>query len=282
MNHLWTLLRTTFSAWSDHEAPRLGAALAFYAVLSLAPLVILAIAILGLFFSQGAARDQLLGQVQGIAGLQGAEAVKAMIEHGQKSASSTLGSVLGVITLFFGASGFFGELHAALNKMGNVKADTQGLWTTIRDRFFSFGMVLASGFFLLLLLLASSALEALGRSSQGLPVVSPFTLHIIDLAISFGVTSSLFALIYRYVPAKRLAWRTVWIGGAMTAVLFTIGKFLIGLYLGKAGVGSAYGAAGSLVAVTVWVYYSSMIILFGAEFTYVLASGAGEPEVNHP
>ncbi|HEY4085542.1 MAG TPA: YihY/virulence factor BrkB family protein [Bryobacteraceae bacterium] len=273
MNHLWTLLKTTFNAWNDHEAPRLGAALAFYAVLSLAPLVILAIAILGLFFSQGAARDELLTQVRNITGFQTAEAVRAMIEHGQKSGSGAVGSIIGLITLLFGASGIFGELHSALNKMENVNADTQGLGATIRDRIFSFGMVLAAGFLLLLSMMASSAMEALGRSSQGLPLPA-FALQTMDVAISFGVATALFALIFRYVPAKRLAWRTVWIGGAMTALLFTIGKFLIGLYLGKAAVGSAYGAAGSLVAVTVWVYYSSMIFLFGAEFTYVLASGA--------
>jgi membrane protein len=274
MNRLWTLLKTTFNAWSDHEAPRLGAALAFYAVLSLAPLVILAITILGFFFSQGAARDELLTQVRNITGFQAAEAVRTMIEHGQKSASGAVGSVIGVITLLFGASGVFGELQAALNKMENVKAGTQGLWATIRERFFSFGMVLAAGFLLLISLMASSAMEALGKSSQGLLPLPEFALQILDMATSFGVTTALFALIFRYVPAKRLAWRTVWMGGAMTAVLFTIGKFLIGLYLGKAAVGSAYGAAGSLVAVTVWVYYSSMIFLFGAEFTYVLASGA--------
>ena len=272
MNHLWTLLKTTFTAWSDHEAPRLGAALAFYAVLSLAPLVILAIAILGLFFSQGAARDELLAQVRNITGFESAEAVRAMIEHGQESASGALGSLIGVITLLFGASGVFGELHAALNKMENVKADTQGLGATIRERAFSFGMVLAAGFLLLISLMAGSAMEALGKSSQEFLPAPAFALQTLDVAVSFGIATALFALIFRYVPAKRLAWRTVWIGGAMTALLFTIGKFLIGLYLGKAAVGSAYGAAGSLVAVTVWVYYSSMIFLFGAEFTYVLAS----------
>jgi membrane protein len=134
-------------------------------------------------------------------------------------------------------------------------------------------MVLAAGFLLLISLMASSAMEALGKSSQEFLPVPAFALHTIDVAISFGIATALFALIFRYVPAKRLAWRTVWMGGAMTAVLFTIGKFLIGLYLGTAAVGSAYGAAGSLVAVTVWIYYSSMIFLFGAEFTYVLASG---------
>jgi membrane protein len=240
----------------------------------MAPLVLLAIAILGLFFSQGAARDELLSQVQNITGFQTAEAVRAMIEHGQKSAPGAVGSVIGVITLLFGASGVFGELHAALNKMGNLKVDSHGLWATIRERFFSFGMVLAAGFLLLLSLMASSAMEALGRSSQWLLPLPPWALQTMDMAISFGVTTALFALVFRYVPAKRLAWRSVWIGGSMTAILFTIGKFLIGLYLGKAAVGSAYGAAGSLVAVTVWVYYSSMIFLFGAEFTYVLASEA--------
>lgn len=278
MNRLWTLLKTTFTAWSDHEAPRLGAALAFYAVLSLAPLVILAIAILGLFFSQGTAREELVSQVRSLTGFEGAGALKVLIEHGQKSASDAIGSAAGVLTLLFGASGVFGELHAALNKMANVKPDTEGVWATIKARFFSFGMVLAAGFFLLLSLVASSALTALSRSSQALLPLPAFVLQTMDTAISLALTAALFALVFRYVPAKRVAWRTVWMGGVLTAVLFTIGKFLIGLYLGKAAVGSAYGAAGSLVAVTVWVYYSSMIFLFGAEFTYVLASGAEQDE----
>ena len=274
MNHLWTLLKTTFTAWSDHEAPRLGAALAFYAVLSLAPLVILAIAILGLFFSEGAARDELLSQVRNITGFQSAEVVRSMIEHGQKSVSGAMGSAIGLITLLFGAAGVFGELHAALNKMENVKPDTQGLRAAIKERVFSFGMVLAAGFLLLASWMASYAMEALVRSSQGELPLPAFALQILDVAVSFGLATALFALIFRYVPANRLAWRTVWTGGAITAILFTIGKFLIGLYMGKAAVGSAYGAAGSLVAITVWIYYSSMIFLFGAEFTYVLASEA--------
>jgi membrane protein len=282
MNRLWKLLKTTFTAWSDHEAPRLGAALAFYGVLSLAPLAVLAIAVLELFFSQGAARHELLSHVRSMTNFESADAVNALIEHGQKPASGAIGSAVGVLTLLFGASGVFGELHSALNRMANVKPDTEGLWGTIQARLFSFGMVLAAGFLLLLALMTGSALTALGRTSRAMLPVSPVTLQTINEAISLAIAAALFALIFRYVPAKRAGWRAVWVGGAMTAVLFTIGKFLIALYLGKAAVGSAYGAAGSLVAVTVWVYYSSMIFLFGAEFTYVLASGPPEAGAGRP
>lgn len=272
---IWSVLRQTFAAWKEDEAPRLGAALAFYMVLSLAPLVIIVIGIVGLIFGHSAAPTQLLTQVESMIGHQGAEAVKAMIVHGGKPASGAIATILGLITLLFGASGVFGELREALNIMWDVKPETGGgLWGTIKQRFFSFSMVLGVGFLLLVSLLMSAALAALGKVFGGLLQMPGFVLTAIDLGVSLGAITVLFALIFRYVPATRVAWRNVWIGGAATAVLFTMGKFLIGLYLGKAAVGSAYGAAGSLVVVIVWVYYSAMIFLFGAEFTHVLASEA--------
>ncbi len=220
------------------------------------------------------AQNQILGQVQGMIGPQGAEAVKQMIEHGQKASSGAVASILGVLTLLFGASGVFGELRESLNKMWDVEPENAGgVWGTIKQRFFSFGMVLAVGFLLLVSLLISAALAALGKFFGGLLPMPGFVLNAIDFTISLGAIAVLFALIFRYVPATRAAWRSVWIGAVVTALFFTIGKFLIGIYLGKAAVGSAYGAAGSLVVVIVWVYYSAMIFLFGAEFTHVLDSG---------
>ena len=271
-NNLWALLRKTFASWSEHEAQRLGAALAFYAVLSLAPLVILVIAIVAMIFGHSGAQDQIIAQVQGLIGQAGATAVKGMIESARKPAAGAVASTIGVITLLFGASGVFGELRSALNKMWDVKPPTgAGIWGTIRERFFSFGMVLAVGFLLLVSLLLSAGLAAAGKYLGGMLPVPEFVLSAINFVVSFAAIALLFALIFKYVPETEIAWRDVWLGAATTAFFFTIGKYVIGLYLGKAAVGSAYGAAGSLVVVIVWVYYSSIIFLFGAEFTHELA-----------
>ena len=268
---IWSLLHQTVSDWNAHEAPRLGAALAFYTILSLAPLVILVVAIAALVFGHSTAQSQLLGQVESMIGRQGSEAVKGMIEHAQEPASGAFASIIGVITLLFGASGVFGELQDALNKMWNVKPrDEGGVWTTIKQRFFSFGMVLAVGFLLLVSLAISAALSAFGKFFSGLLPMPEFVLGAVNFVVSLAGVTVLFALIFRYVPEMKVPWREVWIGATATAVLFTIGKLLIGLYLGKAAVGSAYGAAGSLVVVIVWVYYSAIIFFFGAEFTHVL------------
>jgi len=269
-----SLLRKTFAAWNDHEAPRLGAALAFYTILSLAPLVILVVAIVALVVGRTTAQNQLLGQVQGLIGQQGADAVNAMIQHGNKPGAGAIASIIGVITLFFGASGVFGELRSALNKMWDVRPDTEGgIWNTIRQKVFSFGLVLSVGFLLLVSLIVSAALAALGKFFGGLLPLPGLFLNAVNLVISLGGITILFALIFRYVPSAKMAGKHAWIGAFATAVLFTVGKFGIGLYLGKAAVGSPYGAAGSLVVVIVWVYYSAMIFFFGAEFTHVLDCG---------
>jgi len=267
---IWTILRQTFGAWNDHEAPRLGAALAFYTTLSLAPLVVLLTAIVGLIAGHSTAESQLLTQVQETVGPQGANLVKEMIKATQKPASGAIASVIGVMTLLFGASGVFGELRAALNKMWDIKPRSGGVWETIKQRIFSVGMVLAVGFLLLVSLVMSTALSALGKFFGGILPLPEWVLSAIDLLVSWGGTTVLFAFIFKYVPEAKISWRYVWPGAAFTALLFSIGKFLIGLYLGKAAVGSAYGAAGSLVVVIVWVYYSSMIFMFGAEFTHML------------
>jgi membrane protein len=272
-----SILRETFAAWNEHEAPRFSAALAFYTILSLAPLVILVIAILGLVLGHSSAQNQLLGQVGGMVGRQGSEAVKGMIEHAQKPASGLFASLIGVITLLFGASGVFGELRSALNTMWDVKPEgAGGLWEAVKQRFFSFGMVLAVGFLLLVSLVISVALAALGKFFGELLPIPEFVLGFISFVVSLAGAAVLFALIFRYVPQTTVSWRNAGVGAALTAFLFTIGKSLIGLYLGKAAVGSAYGAAGSLVVVIVWVYYSAMIFLFGAEFTHVLDVGLQE------
>jgi membrane protein len=282
MTYLWSLLRQTFADWNEHDAPSLGAALAFYSVLSLAPLVILAIAIAAFIFGHSAAQIQLLDQVESMIGRQGAEAVKGLIEHAREPASGAFASIVGVATLLFGASGVFGELRSALNRMWEVKAQTKGgIWTAIKQRFFSFGMVLAVGFLLLVSLVISAGLAAFGKFFAGLMLIPWFVLGATSFVVSLAGVAVLFALIFRYVPETKIPWREAWIGAMVTASLFTIGKILIGLYLGKAAIGSAYGAAGSLVVVIVWVYYSAMIFFFGAEFTHVLHADRQKRLVNN-
>ncbi len=273
LKNLWTLLTRTFTSWNNHEAPRLGAALAFYTILSLAPLVIIVIAILALVFGKTTAQAQLLAQVQGMIGQQGSDAIKAMIEHSQKPASGIFGSIAGVLTLLFGASGVFTELRATLNLIWETKVKAAGgIWGLLRERLFSFGMVLAIGFLLLVSLVLSASLAAAGKFFGGFLPMPEFVLNAINFLVSLIGIAVLFALIFRYVPETRVPWKDVWPGAFATAFLFTVGKFAIGLYLGKAAVGSAYGAAGSLIVVIVWVYYSAMIFFFGAEFTHVWSS----------
>jgi membrane protein len=269
-----SLLRETWAAWNAHEAPRLAAALAFYTVLSLAPLMILTVAMLALVLQRSMAQDQLLRQVDSLIGSQGSQAVRGMIEQAQHPASGALASIAAIATLLWGASGVFGELRSALNQIWEVRsAVASGVWEMVKQRFFSFGMVLAVGFLLLVSLVISAGLAALGKFSAALLPLPEAALSAINLGVSLAGTSGLFALIFRYVPDVKIPWKDVWIGGAVTACLFTTGKFAIGLYLGRAAVGSAYGAAGSLIVVIVWVYYSAMIFLFGAEFTHLLGWG---------
>lgn len=259
----------------------MGAALAFYSILSIAPLVILTIAIIALVYGHSNAQEQIAAQVEALVGPDGRRAVLSLIPGVNKPSSGIIASLFGIGTLLFGASGVFAELRSALNKIWEVDATkTSGMRALIRDRFFSFGMVLGIGFLLLVSLILSAALAAIGKWFGDILPLPEFVLSSINFAISFVGIAVLFSLIFRYVPQAHVRWHEVRIGAIVTSFLFSIGKLLIGLYLGKAGVASAYGAAGSLVVVIVWVYYSSLIFFFGAEFTHVL-SGAGNPGVAH-
>jgi membrane protein len=269
---LWSALRETFWAWNNHEGSRLGAALAFYTILSLAPFVVFVIAIVALVVGHSNAQAQITDQVQALIGAVGANAIRTVIEQAQKPTSGTFASIIGVVTLLFGASSVASELRSALNKIWDVQPDVRsGLAGLLKDRFFSFGIVLAIGFLLLVSLMLSAALAALAAYFTELLPMPVFLLTAADFTISFVGISVLFALIFKYVPATDIAWKHVGTGAVVTAFLFTVGKSLIGLYLGTASIGSAYGAAGSLIVVTVWVYYSAMIFYFGAEFTHVHA-----------
>jgi membrane protein len=272
LKRLWFTLNETFWAWNAHEAPRLGAALSFYTMLSLAPLVILVIAIASLVSGHSAAQNEIVRQVQGIMGAEGAKAVESVIEHGKKPAG-VFASVIGAITLLVGASGAFSELQSALNKIWDVQPkDRNGVASLIKARLFSFGMVLAVGFLLLVSLVITAGLAVLGKFFAEVLPMSELLMHTINFAVSFAGISALFALIFKYVPEAKIDWKDVGEGAIATALLFTFGKSLIGLYLGKAAVGSAYGAAGSLIVVIVWVYYSAMVFFFGAEFAHVRAT----------
>jgi membrane protein len=272
----WDLGRRTVLEWQRHEATRLGASLAFYAVLSLAPLVILTIALAGYFVGLRAAQEQVLAQFQQLLGPIGANAVQSMIAHTQNVRATSIASALGLITLLFGASQIFSELQSALNKIWGVNSFkdsgiTGGIWVIIRQRFFSFGLVLSIGLLLLVSLLVSAALAAVGKFMGGALPLPEWMLQGFDFLVTVIGTSALFTLIFHYIPDAPTDWRHSWIGGLVTAALFSLGKTLIGLYLGKAGIGTEYGEAGSLLVLVVWVYYSAQIFFFGAELTHVLS-----------
>lgn len=270
------LLKATVADWQEDKASRLAAALAYYTVFSLAPLLVIVIAIAGLVFGPEAARGQIESQLQGLLGPDGAEAVQTMIASADKPTTGIVASIINIAILLFGASGVFAQLQDALNTVWEVAPKPgQGLISAIRSRFLSFSMVLGIGFLLLVSLVLSAGLAAVGSyASQLLPGFG-FLWQLLNFAISFGVITLLFAMIYKILPDAQVAWGDVWIGSAITALLFTIGKAAIGLYLGNASVGSAYGAAGSLVVLLIWVYYSAQILFFGAEFTQVYASKYG-------
>jgi membrane protein len=269
---LLSIFKATFLGWNRHEAPRLGAALAFYTILSLSPLLILAVSLAGFLFSRSAAQAHIVSEIQGTIGSEGGKAIESMLANAQKPATGIIGGVIGILSLLFGASGVFTELRSALNLVWGVKPEqSSGVMALLRERFFSFGMVLSIGFLLLVSLVISTALAAIGKFFGGLlPIPSP-VLAVLNFLLSFAGVAILFGLIFRFVPEARVRWQSVWPGALVTAIFFTIGKTLIGLYLGKSSVGSPYGAAGSVIVVIVWVYYSAQIFFFGAEFTHAYA-----------
>jgi membrane protein len=274
----WILLRNSFIEWLEDKAPRLGAALAYYTAFSLSPLLVIVIAIAGLVFGQEAAEGQIIAQMQGLVGQDGAQAIAAMVQNARKPSSGIIATVVGLATLLIGATGVFGELRDALNTIWEVQPRPgRGLTGLIKDRFLSFTMVVGVGFLLLVSLSVSAGLAAMGRflgsMLPGLVILS----QIINFVVSFSVIGMLFALIYRYLPDLKIPWHDVWIGAALTAGLFEIGKFLIGFYLGNSSISSAYGAASSLAIILVWIYYSAQIFLLGAEFTHVYAKHRESP-----
>jgi membrane protein len=273
---LWSFLKDTFAAWSRDKVPRHGAALAYYTVLSLVPLLVVIIAMIGLIFGRDAAQGYILEQIGSLVGPQSAEAIKEMIQRASQPSTGVVATLIAAVTLLAGASGVFAQLQDSLNSLWGVEPkEGRGIWGVIRDRFISVGALLGTGFLLLVSLVLSAAVSAFGKWFGGWLPAPEVVLQGLELVISLAVVTGLFALIFKVLPDAKVAWSDVWVGAFLTALLFTIGKFAIGLYLGKSDVGSAYGAAGSLVILLVWVYYSSQILLFGAEFTQVYANTLG-------
>ena len=276
-NRAISLAKETYTKWSEHDATRLGASVAFYSLLSIAPLLLLATAVIALVFDQNRAQGALVSEARQLIGEHGAETVQSLLKNAQKPSSGIVASIIAFATLLFGASSVFGELQSALNLMWDAKPEQAGGFLGIvKQRLFSFGMVLSVGFLLLTSLLLSAALAYIGHAFGQLVPMPPAILQIINFIVSFVVISVLFALMFKYVPAAKISWHDAAVGAIGTAFLFSIGKWLLGLYLGKASVGSTYGAAGSLVAVIIWIYYSAQIFFFGAEFTHVYAESRGD------
>jgi membrane protein len=273
----WALVKDTGKDFVDDNVTRLAGALAYYTLLSLAPLVVLALAIAGLAVDEQATRQRLSEELGGIVGPHGASAVGAIVENARTPSAGIVSSTIGVVVLLFGASGVFGELQSALNTIWEVEPKPgRGIWGTIRDRLFSFAMVMGVAFLLLVSLILSTALAAMGRFLESSLPGGEVVWQVLNFVLSFAIISALFAVTFKVVPDAKIRWHDVWIGAVVTAFLFTLGKFLIGLYLGKSSVASSYGAAGSLVLLVVWVYYSASILLLGAEFTQVYAKRFGE------
>jgi membrane protein len=267
---LFGLLKETFQEWSDDKAPRLAAALSFYTIFSLAPILIITIAVAGFFLGQADVRENILMQVETTFGPDAEEMVEGLIDDASRPGSGVVATIIGMITIIAGATGVYGQLLEALNTIWEVEpAPDSGIFDTLRKRLLSFTMVLGIGFLLLVSLVISAALSAISQYfSELLPGIDIFW-QILDLVVSYALITLLFAMIFKVLPDVEVAWSDVWVGAAFTALLFTIGKFLLGWYLGTSTPGSTFGAAGSLVGILLWVYYSAQILLFGAEFTKV-------------
>jgi len=273
----WSLARQAVNAWIDDYAPSMGAALSYYTLFSIAPLLLIVTAVAGMAFGDAAARGEIFGQLRDLMGDEGAAAVEKLLQSAHRPQGGVVAAVTGVLVLLLGATSVFGELQNALDRIWRAPAreKSSGWWNLLRSRLLSFGMILGIAFLLMVSLIVSALLSALGKlwgpAFQGWENVA----HALDTLASFAIITLLFAMIYKIIPRVRIRWRDVWIGAAVTAALFAAGKFLIGLYIGKSSIASAFGAAGSLVVMMVWVYYSAQIFLLGAEFTRVYAHTYG-------
>lgn len=273
---IFRLLKEAFREWQQDKVSLLAAALAYYTVFSVTPLLVIAIAIAGAVFGEDAAKGEILQQINNLVGEQGAQVIEIGLANANQPQLSSTASLISVVILLVGASGVFAQLQEALNTVWDIKPKSdRGVWQFVRKRLLSFGMVLVIGFLLLVSLVFSAILSGISNLEMNLLPGWVSLLRLLNFLTSLGMISLLFALIYKYLPDVRIRWQDVWVGAIITALLFTLGKFLIGLYLGKGSLGSAYGAAGSLIIFLAWVFYSAQILLFGAEFTQVYARKYG-------
>ena len=267
---LWRILSDTLSAWIKHDASSLGAALSFYTLFSIAPILVIAMAVAGSIFGPHVAEARVLDQMRALLGEAGAAAMQSLLSSAHQSGLKGVAAALGVVTLLVGATSVFGELQNTLDYIWkSPQKDSVVWWRILRSRILSVGLILGVGFLLMVSLLFSAALAALGAWFGSFMAQWRVILPALDLVLSLGLTTVLFAMIYKYVPREQIAWGDVWIGGLVTACLFSAGKLLIGLYLGRSSLSSAYGAAGSIMVLLLWIYYSAQIFLLGAEFTHV-------------
>jgi len=273
----FSLLKATAFEWLDDQAPTLGAALAYYTVFSLAPLLIISIALAGLVFGAEAAQGQIFDQLRGLLGDASGKAMQEIVQSASaEPKAGVVATVIGFVTLLFGASGVFGQLQASLNIIWGVQPKPgRGILGIIRDRSLSFGFILVVGFLLLVSLLLTAGIAFVGKQFGAMVPGMEALIQILNSILSLAVITLLFGMMFKILPDANIAWRDVWIGAFITALLFTLGKFALGFYLGRSGVASSYGAAGSLIVLLLWVYYSSQVVFFGAEFTQVYANRFG-------
>lgn len=272
----WTLLREAAQGMSRDRASTMGAALAYYTAFSLAPTLVIALAVAGLFFDDRQAEGALMDQLKALVGPNGAQAIQAMLRSAHYEGGSLISTAVSTAALVVGATTVFAELRRDLNRVWQAEdLAPKGVWATVRSRLLSFGLTLGIGFLLVVSLLMSAAVAAVTRFWGAWLGGAEAVLHLLDLATSFALVTLLFAMIYKLLPNRRIAWRDVWLGAAVTAFLFAAGKVLIGLYLGRSSLSSSFGAAGTFVVLLVWIYYSTQIFFFGAELTYAFAHRHG-------
>ena len=273
----WPMIKSTVIAWVEDYAPSMGAALSCYTLFSLVPLLIIVVAVAGMVFGQAAAQGEIVGQLRDALGQGGAVADEGLLAAAREPAKGVIATLVGVVMLLIGATAVFAELQSALDRIWRVPAITgqSGLRNLLRTRLLSFGLMLSLGFLLAMSLVLSTAVAALGKWSGSLLQGWDVPLEVLNFAVSFSIFTLLFAMIYKTLPRARISWRDVWRGAAVTALLFTVGKMLVGLYLGTSSVASGFGALGSLVVLIAWVYCSAQVFLLGAEYTWVYANQLG-------
>lgn len=277
LQQAWRLTRAAISAWIDDFAPSMGAAIAYYTIFSIAPMLVIAIAVAGAIFGQDAAQGEIVTQLRSVIGEEGAVAIQGLLQSASKPTEGLIATGLSIVTLIIGSTAVFAELQSALDRIWRMPVAVKegGLWNLIRTRLLSFGLILGLGFMLMVSLVVSSGLAALGKWWGGWFEGWEIVLQILNLVISFFVFAGLFSMIYKFMPRVRLSWHDVWIGAVATTILFIIGKYLIGLYLGTTGMSTGFGAAGSFALLLAWIYYSAQIFLLGAEFTWIYANNYG-------